>query len=579
LAEQGFTIWFTGLSGAGKSTLALRLETVLTGRGRQVEILDGDVVRTNLSKGLGFSKEDRDTNILRIAFVAGLLSRNGVVAITAAISPYRDIREQARQQIGDFVEVYVRCSINELARRDVKGLYARALRGEIANFTGVSDPYEEPLNPAVIVDSETETVEESLAKIVARLEELGYLEAPAHPVARATPARLLTDSGLIAPHGGILVNRFAPAPEGWQDEGYKTVQLNARTAADLELISNGAFSPLTGFMGQADYLGVVNGLHLANGLPWSIPVVLPVSRTEAANLTPGQTLLLLLPDGTPTGFLKLEEKYEYDRALEARQVYGTEEQAHPGVAALYNQGDILLGGPVAVFHRAAPSELYAPYYRDPAQTRRSFAEKGWRRVVAFQTRNPVHRAHEYIQKTALEIVDGLLLHPLVGETKSDDIPAEVRLRCYETLLEEYYPADRVLLSLYPAFMRYAGPREAIFHALVRKNYGCSHIVIGRDHAGVGNYYGPYAAQQIFQQFSPEELGITPLFFENSFFCRKCGNMASAKTCPHPDGDHLNLSGTKVRALLSGGEYPPAEFSRPEVAAVLVEAYRPKVAVS
>jgi sulfate adenylyltransferase/3'-phosphoadenosine 5'-phosphosulfate synthase len=579
LAEQGFTIWFTGLSGAGKSTLALRLEMVLTGRGRKVEILDGDVVRTNLSKGLGFSKEDRDTNILRIAFVAGLLSRNGVVAITAAISPYRDIREQARQQIGDFVEVYVRCSINELSRRDVKGLYARALRGEIANFTGVSDPYEEPLNSAVIVDSETETVEESLAKIVGRLEELGFLETPAYPAVRATLACPPTENGLIAPHGGTLVNRFAPAPEGWQDEDYKPIQLNARTAADLELISNGAFSPLTGFMGQADYLGVVNGLHLANGLPWSIPVVLPVSRAEAANLTPGQTVLLVLPDGTPTGFLKLEEKYEYNRAMEAHQVYGTTEQAHPGVAALYNQGDILLSGPVTVFHRAAPSELYAPYYRDPAQTRRSFAEKGWRRVVAFQTRNPVHRAHEYIQKTALEIVDGLLLHPLVGETKSDDIPAEVRLRCYETLLEEYYPADRVLLSLYPAFMRYAGPREAIFHALVRKNYGCSHIVIGRDHAGVGNYYGPYAAQQIFQQFSPEELGITPLFFENSFFCRKCGNMASAKTCPHPDGDHLNLSGTKVRAMLAAGEYPPAEFSRPEVAAVLVEAYRPKVAVS
>ena len=568
MAQKGFTIWFTGLSGAGKSTLAGHLETVLAARGRKVEILDGDVVRTNLSKGLGFSKEDRDTNILRIAFVAGLLSRNGVVAITAAISPYREIRDQARRQIGDFVEVYVRCSIAELTRRDVKGLYAKALRGEISNFTGVSDPYEAPLNPEVVVDSETETVEESLNKILVRLEELGYLEPAA-----------ASRKGLIAPHGGTLVNRFAAAPEGWQDEIYKTLELNARAAADLELIANGAFSPLTGFMGQKDYLSVVNRMRLANGLPWSIPVTLPVSREFAAGLEPGQNLLLVLPDGTATGFLTLEEKYEYDRALEAQEVYGTPELAHPGVAALYNQGDILLAGPVTVFHRPAPTELYAPYYRDPARTRQLFEEKGWQRVVAFQTRNPVHRAHEYIQKVALEIVDGLLLHPLVGETKSDDIPAEVRLRCYETLLQDYYPADRVLLSLYPAFMRYAGPREAIFHALVRKNYGCSHIIIGRDHAGVGNYYGTYASQEIFKEFNPEELGITPLYFENSFFCRVCGNMASAKTCPHSEADRLNLSGTKVRQLLAAGEYPPVEFTRPEVAAVLVDAYRPKVATA
>lgn len=573
MAQKGFTIWFTGLSGAGKSTLAGHLETVLKARGRQVEILDGDVVRTNLSKGLGFSKEDRDTNILRIAFVAGLLSRNGVVSITAAISPYRAIRDQARAQIKDFVEVYVRCSIAELTRRDVKGLYAKALRGEIANFTGVSDPYEAPLNPEVVVDSETETVEESLNKILVRLEELGYLEPAQAPVG-SNPK-----SGLIAAHGGTLVNRFAPAPEGWQDEVYRTLQLTPRSAADLELIANGAFSPLTGFLGREDYLSVVNNLRLANGLPWSIPVTLPVSREFAAELEIGQDVLLLLPDGTPTGFLTLQEKYEYDRALEAAKVYGTEEQAHPGVAALYNQGDILLAGPVSVFHRAAPAELYAPYYRDPAQTRRLFEERGWKQVVAFQTRNPVHRAHEYIQKVALEGVDGLLLHPLVGETKSDDIPAEVRLRCYEVLLRDYYPADRALLSLYPAFMRYAGPREAIFHALVRKNYGCSHIIIGRDHAGVGNYYGTYAAQQIFGQFEPDELGIKPLFFENSFFCKVCGNMASAKTCPHPDSDHLTLSGTRVRQLLAAGEYPPVEFSRPEVAAVLVEAYRPQVPVA
>jgi sulfate adenylyltransferase len=377
---------------------------------------------------------------------------------------------------------------------------------------------------------------------------------------------------LIQPHGGKLINRHFDEPKGWQELDLRTLTLSRRAAADLELIANGAFSPLEGFLKQADYLSVVKDMRLANGLPWSIPITLPVEREFAAQVAEGDQLVLLLPDGTPVGFLHLEEKYEYDKAQEARLVYGTEDEAHPGVAAVYAQGEILLGGTVSAFHIAEPTALFAPYYRTPSETRQIFFEKGWQRIVAFQTRNPVHRAHEYIQKSALEIVDGLLLHPLVGETKGDDIPADVRLKCYEVLLENYYPANRVLLSLFPAFMRYAGPREAIFHALVRKNYGCSHIIIGRDHAGVGNYYDTYAAQHIFREFNPLELGITPLYFENSFFCQICGNMASAKTCPHPSTAHLSLSGTKVRQMLAAGEYPPAEFTRKEVAEVLVQAY-------
>ncbi len=379
-------------------------------------------------------------------------------------------------------------------------------------------------------------------------------------------------STLIAPHGGQLVDRLVATPSQAELTGLKTVALNARTAADLELLANGAFSPLTGFMGQADYDAVVTGMRLANGLPWSLPVVLPVTPAEAEKLAPGDRLLLAL-NGAPFAFLELEEKYSYDKQREARLVYGTDDEKHPGVANLYAQPDVLLGGPVEVFQCPTPSELVAPYYRSPLEVRQALSEKGWSKVVAFQTRNPVHRAHEYIQKSALEVVDGLLLHPLVGETKSDDIPADVRMRCYEVLLKNYYPANRALLSVFPAFMRYAGPREAIFHALVRKNYGCSHIIIGRDHAGVGSYYGTYAAQEIFKEFAPAELGITPLFFENSFFCQRCGNMASYKTCPHPDSDHLNLSGTKVRNMLAAGEALPVEFSRPEVAAVLMEAYR------
>jgi sulfate adenylyltransferase len=382
---------------------------------------------------------------------------------------------------------------------------------------------------------------------------------------------------LIAPHGGTLVNRLVEGAEAQaladKAKSLPSLALSVRPLSDLEMLATGALSPLTGFMPKGDYQSVVKDMHLKTGLAWSLPVTVSASRKVARGFE-GKQIALTDENGKALAVMDVEEAFEYDKKEEARQVYRTDEEAHPGVAAVYQQNEMLLGGPVQLFNRQQHSE-FLEHRRDPKDTRAAFAERGWKTIVGFQTRNPVHRAHEYIQKTAMETVDGLLLHPLVGATKDDDIPADVRMACYEALIADYYPPNRVLLSVFPAAMRYAGPREAIFHALVRKNYGCSHFIVGRDHAGVGTYYGTYDAQKIFGEFEPGELGITPMFFENSFFCRTCGSMGTAKTCPHGDDAHVSLSGTRVREMLSKGEIPPVEFSRPEVARILVAAYSGK----
>ncbi len=383
---------------------------------------------------------------------------------------------------------------------------------------------------------------------------------------------------LIPPHGGKLVNRIL-SPEAAKAAEAKAKSLTAivlspREQCDLEMIAIGAFSPLTGFMGKTDFEGVCKNMRLADGTVWPIPVTLCPADEVSEKVKVGQEIALRDGKNLLLGVMKVTEKYPHDTQLEIPNVYGTEDAAHPGVAVTLQQGTTCLAGAIDVVN--ANHEPEFPEFRQPpAKTREMFEQKGWSTIAAFQTRNPIHRAHEYLTKCALEITDGLLIHPLVGETKSDDIPADVRMACYQTLIEKYYNTDRTLLTVMPLAMRYAGPREAILHAIIRKNYGVTHFIVGRDHAGVGNYYGTYDAQKIFDQLTGDDLSITPLKFEHSSWCKVCEGMVSQKTCPHGPETKVFLSGTKVRDMLKAGQRPPMEFSRPEVADILIEWARSK----
>ncbi len=589
-------MWFTGLPASGKTTLAKAVEEELRRRGMpHVQRLDGDIVRQDLTRDLGFSKEDRDENIRRVSFVAGLLAQNGVATLCAFVSPYREARRAARARAPRFVEVYCRCDLSTLIERDPKGLYKKALAGEIRNFTGIDDPYEEPESPEVICDTDRETVAESAAKVIRYLEEHGLILAREQlsvirdpststgtPLANdvAPPESLaaghaspVTRHGLVPPHGGRLVERVLPPKQAEamrrEAESLPVIKLSHYHLRELYCLATGVYSPLTGFMKERTYRSVVEAMRLPDATVWTLPIVLPVEEEVAAELRPGGMATLVGPDGVPVGVIEGLEVFQRDPGWEAENVFGTQDRKHPGVARLFSEPTVLVGGEVWVF--SLPEPEFPEISLTPSQARKAIAERGWKTVAAFQTRNPLHRAHEYLLRCALEVTDGLVLSPLMGETKAGDIPAGVRLATYRALLENYLPQDRVMIVAFPANMRYAGPREAIFHALCRKNFGATHFIVGRDHAGVGSYYGPYEAQEMFDRFSPEELGIQALKFQPAFFCRRCGGMATEKTCPHPEGDRVSLSGTQLRAMLREGKMPPPEITRPEVAQILMEA--------
>jgi sulfate adenylyltransferase/3'-phosphoadenosine 5'-phosphosulfate synthase len=557
-AREGFVLWFTGLSASGKTTIAKAVERELIERGiHNVQRLDGDVVRQDLTRDLGFSKEDRDENIRRITFVAELLSNNGVATMCSFISPYRNARANARARCNNFIEVYVECPMEILVERDPKGLYKKALAGEITGFTGVDDPYEIPESPEVVVHTGCETIAESTRVVLEYLEHRGLIGAPEDRPAATTAPTDLVDR--IAEHAEIL-----PRPNG------PAIVLSAAHLGELDALGCGLYSPLTGFMTEAEYERVADAMRLPDGTVWAIPVTLPVPIDLLDEIKHGMILPLCAQNGETYGLIEVKDVFIRDLEKEAEAVYGTADSDHPGVGRLLSESRATVGGDIHLLKRAPITKH--PYHMDPAETRTAFADRGWKTVVAFQTRNPIHRAHEYLQKCALEMADGLFINPLIGDTKRGDVPADLRWRCYEEVLSGYYPAGRTMLAPFPVPMRYAGPREAVHHAICRRNYGCTHIIIGRDHAGVGEYYGTYDAQRVFDRFSFHELGITPLKFEHAFYCRTCGQMASTKTCPHDKDHHVFLSGTKVREMLSEGVSIPEEFTRPAVAEILREAY-------
>jgi len=382
---------------------------------------------------------------------------------------------------------------------------------------------------------------------------------------------------LVPPHGGKLVKRLLEGEElaeaKKRADEFPKVYMASRETSDLLMIGMGALSPLTGFMGKKDWKGICDEFKMGSGVFWPIPITLSISKDEALGLKEGKEVALIDRVGNELmGSMKIEERYTIDKPLECKQIFRTDDPRHPGVAKVMAQGEVNLAGQVKIFSELDYPDRFPGLYAHPEETRALFEERGWRTIAALQLRNPMHRSHEYLAKIALEVSDGLFIHQIVGRLKEGDIPAEVRVKCVEILVDHYFPKERVVNKAYPMEMRYAGPREALLHAIFRQNFGASHMIIGRDHAGVGDYYGPFDAQKIFNEIPEDALAIKMLPIDWTFYCYKCKGMASFKTCPHGKEDHLNLSGTLLRKMLREGKSLPEEFSRPEVLSILKEYY-------
>ena len=384
------------------------------------------------------------------------------------------------------------------------------------------------------------------------------------------------ENRLITFHGNKFKNMVIDDVSGKDElinkaKRLPSIKLSTIEFSDLIMLGIGAFSPLEGFMDEDDYRGVLDNMRLTSGILWPLPVTLSV--TNADDYKAGQTVALISPySDEVVGQIEIKDLFSYDRKTEALSSFGTSNPSHPGVKKLQQTGKYHIGGKIKIFNEGGYPQVF-PEYARPCQVREIFAKKGWKEIVAFQTRNPMHRSHEYLTKVVLEIFDGLFIHPIVGKLKQGDIPAEIRMKCYKVLLDKYYPQDRVVLKVYPMEMRYAGPKEAILHAIIRQNYGCSHIIIGRDHAGVGNYYGAFEAQEIFDKLSDDDLKIKPIKMDWTFYCSECNSMASFKTCPHGKKSHKLISGTRLREMLASGKRPPEYISRPEVSDILIDYYQ------
>jgi len=549
--KQGFVVWFTGLPGSGKSTLARMLKQALEDRGLPAIILDGDRVRSNLWPELKYSREDRDENIRRMAHLAQMIEAEGVVAIVAVISPYERLRAYARRLSSRFVEVYTDCPLEECERRDPKGMYARARRGEIAQFTGISDPYEPPQNPELVLKTAEWTAPQCLNLLLERLNQLGYLGPSA--------------SGLVAPNGGRLVNRVLSPEEANAilAENHVRLEVGEEELMDAEKIAVGAYSPLEGFMNLAEIREVLNTYRLPEGTPFGMPVYLCVPEEKARVLHEDENVLLCQGHTHPVAILRVARIEKVEPLDWAQAMYGTQDMAHPGVKRLASLPRFLISGEVSLIERV--SHPFLAYEESPADLRAEFARRGWRKVAGFQTRNPPHRAHEYTQRLALEITDGLLIQPILGKKKEGDFTTEAILGAYERLIEYYLPRERVILKGLSTWMRYAGPREAVFHAVVRRNYGCSHFIVGRDHAGVGSYYAPYGAQELLDRLN---VGVEIIKVRSVHYCRKCGQFVSDEICGHPESDRTAVSMTRIRTLLKEQADRVEEVLRPEVAEYL-----------